>query len=71
VEGVSPYTLAPGVHRPGNEADESSDSEEGESGVAPGTVFRLAKGRLLKLEGGMEQYGEMAARTAGKLAASK
>ncbi|KAF1831641.1 P-loop containing nucleoside triphosphate hydrolase protein [Decorospora gaudefroyi] len=67
VEGESPHTLAPGVHGSEDEADESSDSEDAETGVAPGTVYRLAKGQLKKLEGGMEQYAEIAARTAAKL----
>ncbi len=65
VEGESPYKLAPGVHGEG-EADES-DSEGDVTGVAPGAVYRLTKGQLKKLEGGMEQYAELAARTAGRL----
>jgi len=66
VEGQSPYKLAPGVRGDEDEA-ESSDSEGEETGVAPGTVFRLVKGQLKKLEGGMEQYEEIAARSAAKL----
>ena len=65
VEGESPYKLAPGVHGE-DEADES-DSDGDEAGVTPGTVYRLTKGQLRKLEGGMEQYAELAARTAAKL----
>ena len=65
VEGESPYKLAPGVHGE-DEADES-DSEGDEAGVAPGTVYRLTKGQLKKLDGGMEQYAELAARTAAKV----
>ena len=65
MEGESPYALAPGVHSSEDEADEGSGSE---TGVAAGTVFRLVKGQLKKLEGGMEQYEEIAARTAAKLA---
>lgn len=30
-------------------------------------MYRLAKGRLKKLDGGMEQYEEIAARAAAKL----
>lgn len=66
VEGESPYALAPGVHGE-DEANESSDSEESETGVAPGIVYRLAKGQLKKLDGGMEQYAEIAERSAAKL----
>lgn len=65
VKGESPYKLAPGVHGE-DEADES-DSEGDEAGVGAGTVFRLTKGQLKKLEGGMEQYAELAARTAARL----
>lgn len=64
VEGESPYKLAPGVQ---TEDEPDSSSEEEETGAAVGTVYRLSKGRLRKLEGGMERYEEMAARTAAKL----
>jgi|TARA_R110002003_G_scaffold180_1_gene14353 hypothetical protein len=67
VEGESPYKLAPGVRGDEDEAEESSDSEDEETGVAPGTVFRLTKGQLRTLDGGMAQYEELAARTAAKL----
>jgi ATP-binding cassette subfamily F protein 3 len=67
VEGASPHKLAPGVCGDENEAGESSDSEGEETGVAPGTVFRLVRGQLRKLDGGMEQYAEIAARAAAKL----
>jgi ATP-binding cassette subfamily F protein 3 len=67
VEGESPYTLAPGVR--GEEEDpEESESDDGETGAPAGTVYRLVKGQLRKLEGGMEQYAEIAARTAAKWA---
>lgn len=55
----------------GGDEGESSDSEDEETGVAPGTVFRLVKGQLRKLEGGMEQYEEIAARSAAKLGKSR
>ncbi|KAL5382937.1 hypothetical protein DPSP01_006207 [Paraphaeosphaeria sporulosa] len=64
VEGESPYRLAPGVQ---TEDEAESSSEEEETGAAVGTVYRLFKGRLQKLEGGMERYEEMAARAAAKL----
>jgi ATP-binding cassette subfamily F protein 3 len=68
VEGESPYKLAPGVRGDDDDAEDSSDSEGEETGVAPGTVYRLTKGQLKKLDGGMEQYEDIAARFAAKLA---
>ncbi|KAH7381491.1 P-loop containing nucleoside triphosphate hydrolase protein [Phaeosphaeria sp. MPI-PUGE-AT-0046c] len=68
IGGESPHKLAPGV---GGDEGESSDSEDEETGVAPGTVFRLVRGQLRKLEGGMQQYEEIAARTAAKLGKSR
>jgi hypothetical protein len=72
VEGQSPYKLAPGVHAASeDEADESSESEDEEAGLAPGSVFRLTRGQLRKLELGMDEYEDIAARTAAKLARAK
>ncbi|ORY17528.1 ABC transporter ATP-binding protein uup-1 [Clohesyomyces aquaticus] len=67
VEGESPYKLAPGVRADEGPDEEDSDGEE-ETGAVAGTVFRLVKGQLKKLEGGMEQYEEIAARAAARLA---
>ncbi|KAJ4349668.1 uncharacterized protein N0V89_008285 [Didymosphaeria variabile] len=64
VEGESPYRLAPGVQ---TEDDPESSSGEEETGASGGTVYRLFKGQLKKLEGGMEQYEEIASRAAAKL----
>jgi ATP-binding cassette subfamily F protein 3 len=64
VEAVSPHKLAPGIRE--NDDTEESDSDAEEAGIA-GTTFRLAKGQLKRLEGGMEQYVEIAARAAAKL----
>ena len=74
IERASPYKLAPGVHAaPEDEAGESSESEAEEAGlaVAPGTVFRLARGQLRKLELGMGEYEDIAARTAARLARAR
>ncbi|CAG5142142.1 uncharacterized protein ALTATR162_LOCUS1086 [Alternaria atra] len=72
VEGQSPYKLAPGVHAVSeDEADESSESEDEEAGLAPGSVFRLTRGQLKKLDLGMDEYEDIAARTAAKLARAK
>ncbi|KAL1610531.1 hypothetical protein SLS60_002200 [Paraconiothyrium brasiliense] len=64
VEGESPYRLAPGVQA---EDDPESSSDEEETGASRGTVYRLSRGQLTKLEGGMERYEEMASRAAAKL----
>ena len=68
MEGEWLYKLAPGVRRPEGEAggDESDSDDEAETGVAPGTVFRLSKGQLQQLAGGMDDYEEIAARTAAR-----
>jgi ATP-binding cassette subfamily F protein 3 len=71
VGGESAYKLAPGVRGDVDEAEESSDSESEETGVAAGTVFRLARGQLRMLERGMEEYEEIAARSAAKLGKAK
>jgi len=68
VEGASPYKLAPGVR--GEDEADGSESEEDEAVAAAGTVYRLTKGQVKRLEGGMEQYGELAARTAARLGLS-
>ena len=64
VEGESPYKLAPGVHGEGEAEESESDVDEAGS---LGTVYRVTRGQLRKLEGGMEQYSELAARTAARL----
>jgi hypothetical protein len=73
VEGESMRALA-GRNRPGSddgedgeESEEESESE-GEGGVKRTRgMFRLAKGKLIRLDRGMEQYEEIAARSASKL----
>jgi ATP-binding cassette subfamily F protein 3 len=64
VEGVWPHKLAPCIRE--NDDAEESDPEAEEAGIV-GTIFRLSKGQLKRLEGGMEQYVEIAARAAAKL----
>ncbi|KAF2472447.1 P-loop containing nucleoside triphosphate hydrolase protein [Lindgomyces ingoldianus] len=66
VEGESPYKLAPGVQA-GEGPEEEESEEEEETGAPAGTVFRLVKGQLKRVDGGMEQYEEIASRTAAKL----
>ncbi|EAT79458.2 hypothetical protein SNOG_13131 [Parastagonospora nodorum SN15] len=71
IEGESPHKLAPGVRGDEDEAGEGSESEDEQTGVASGTVFRLVKGQLRKLDGGMDQYEEIAARSAARLGKAK
>lgn len=49
------------------EDEAEGESEEEETGVGGGTVYRVFKGQVRKLEGGMERYEEMAGRAATKL----
>ncbi|KAK4493681.1 hypothetical protein PRZ48_014866 [Zasmidium cellare] len=70
VEGVSMRSLA-AQSRPEDEGEESESSSEDEE-VGEGikrtrVVYRLSRGKLIKLERGMEQYEEIAARSATKL----
>lgn len=67
VEGESPYKLAPGVQTGEDPDEEDSGSDDEEAGAPAGTVYRLIKGQLRKLSGGMEQYEDIASRTAAKL----
>lgn len=67
VQGESMRDLAANA-RPGDEEDEESESENSDEETArTRVVYRLSKGKLTKLERGMEQYEEIAARSATKL----
>ena len=68
MEGESPYKLAPGAHA---EEPEEESSDEEETGAAAGTVYRLTRGQLKLLEGGMDEYEGIAARAAMRLAQKK
>jgi ATPase subunit of ABC transporter with duplicated ATPase domains len=48
-------------------ASDESESEEEDFGKRTRVVYRLTKGKLIKLERGMEQYEEIAARSATRL----
>lgn len=65
VEGESPAQML-GASRPGAEEEEEGESSDDDD-KAPGVVYRLSKGKLGKLERGMEQYEEIAARASVKL----
>lgn len=78
VEGVSVgefargMRAAAGLEDDGDDDDEEGDdddsSDEEKEGVQrKGTVYRLARGKLMKLEGGMERYEEIAAKASSKL----
>ncbi|KAF2680827.1 ABC transporter ATP-binding protein uup-1 [Lentithecium fluviatile CBS 122367] len=68
VEGENPHKLAPGVHA---EEPEEESSDEEETGAAAGTVYRLVRGQLKKLDGGMDEYEAIAGRAAARLAQKK
>lgn len=68
VEGESPYRLAPGVVQAEEEELEAEDSSSEEGpGAVVGRVYRVFRGQLRLLEGGMERYEEIASRAAAKL----
>jgi ATPase subunit of ABC transporter with duplicated ATPase domains len=70
IEGQSPYKLIPRTNAEDKpEEDESEDEEE--AGARVGVVYRLVKGQLKKLDGGMEQYEEIAGRVAARLSKTR
>ncbi|KAK3062544.1 hypothetical protein LTS18_003854, partial [Coniosporium uncinatum] len=66
VQGENPYMLA---NRPGVDAEDMSDEtdDEEDAGSCKGRVYRVSKGQLKVLEGGMTQYEEIAVRASSKL----
>jgi ATPase subunit of ABC transporter with duplicated ATPase domains len=72
VEGASPAvvsgrTALEKMEKMGLELPESDGEGEGEEGVGRGTVYRVFRGGLRKLEGGMDEYEDIAARLAAKM----
>ena len=65
VEDESPRSIAR-RYQPQDEDDSEELSEE-ESPIRQRTVYRMVKGRLKKLDGGMQQYEEIAARASSKM----
>ncbi|RMY68148.1 hypothetical protein D0863_07304 [Hortaea werneckii] len=66
VEGEHPKDLAASnVPDAGEESAEESEESENES--RPGVVYRISRGKLSKLESGMQQYEDIAARSSAKL----
>jgi ATPase subunit of ABC transporter with duplicated ATPase domains len=51
----------------GSDDGDSSDSDNGTTSRRTRVIYRLSKGKLIKLDRGMEQYEEIAARSASKL----
>ena len=47
-------------NRPENSEDEQDSSTDEDGTANPGVVYRLSKGSLKKLEGGMLRYEELA-----------
>lgn len=68
VEGESMKALA-AASRPEDDANEDSDSsgDENEASGRTRVVYRLSKGKLIKLDRGMEQCEDIAERSATKL----
>ena len=65
VEGESPKSIARS-----NRLDDDEDmdsSEEDDESSTPGVVYRMLKGKLKKLEGGMLKYEELAAKASTKM----
>ena len=67
VEGESPKNIARSS-RPENDDDAEESSEEDEETARQSVVYRLFKGKLRKLDGGMLQYEEIAAKASAKMA---
>lgn len=70
IEGQSPYKLVPRANAEDKPEDDESEDEE-ETGARVGVVYRLVKGQLKKLDGGMEQYEEIADRVAARLSKTR
>lgn len=66
VEGESPKSIAKS-YRPGEEEDEEDSSEDDDGDTRVRVVYRMIKGRLKKLDGGMLQYEELAAKASTKM----
>jgi len=67
VEGGSPKTLARMAEDEDEDDLDEEDSDEDEDEVPPGVVCRLFKTGMVKLERGMQQYEEIAAKSSAKL----
>ncbi|EKG09623.1 ABC transporter-like protein [Macrophomina phaseolina MS6] len=65
VQGESPKRILETVDEDERETSDDSDEELG-FGIQ-GVVYRLSKGKLTKLEGGMQQYEELAEKASAKL----
>lgn len=65
VEGENPYSVSDRVQDDEGILEEDSDDSEAETGAA-GKVFRMLKGGLKPLDGGMEQYAGIASRLSSK-----
>lgn len=62
----SPESLAREDDDKGKE-DDDSDTEEDDMTGRPEVIYKLSKGKLMKLEGGTRQYENIAARASAKL----
>lgn len=67
VEGESPQAVARDYQHGDAEDMAEDESSEDDESRTPGVVHRLTKGKLTRLEGGMEQYAGLAAKASTKL----
>ena len=70
VEGQSPAKLRkrPGIDEDDDLDEESSSDSDDDRPQKKGAVYRMFKGQLRLLDGGMDQYEEICERTAARLA---
>jgi len=66
VEGENPHRRPWDPDADGDE-EESEDSEDEAVDKQKGVVYRLSKGQFTKLDGGMRQYEEMAAKASERM----
>lgn len=67
VEGQSPKSLARSAQTGAEDSEDQDSSSEDDEAAKAGVVYRLSKGVLTKLDRGMEQYEERAAKASAKL----
>ncbi|KAK5711537.1 hypothetical protein LTR15_012378 [Elasticomyces elasticus] len=67
VEGESPESLARKGEFDDDDGEEEEDSEDDVASHRVGVVYQISKGKFTKLEGGMQQYQERAAKRSAKL----
>ena len=67
VEGESPKSIAQSYKDGDDDDDDQDSSDDDDEAGKVGVVYRLTKGKLSKLAGGMEQYETLASKASSKL----